>query len=101
MPSPRMTSTNSPTTTTDTTRFMRSLAPLVNHLAADDRGDNRRISDAVALGIRQDVAREHDEIGQLAGLERPAVSLLERGESARQRVRLDRLGGGDLLFREP
>src|SRR5439155_12994027 len=101
MPNPSSTSSIVPTTITWTIRFMPSLALLVNDLAADNGCDDGRLADVVPLRLRQDVARQHDKVGELAARQRAAIAVLERRVSARERVRLDRLRRRDLLLGEP
>src|SRR5689334_1261281 len=101
MNSPPNMSTTTTTISTVTTGRIRSVPPLVDDLAAHDGHDNRRRGDVVRLRRVEDVPRQDDEIGQLAGRDRAAVALLEPGKGTAHRVGLDRLLHRDPLLREP
>src|SRR5688572_7396196 len=70
----------------------------VHDLAADHRDQHLGIPDLV-LWASQDVAVQHDQVGELADLQRALDLLLERHPGAAHRVHPDRLSAGDPLLR--
>src|SRR5579884_1116962 len=76
------------------------IIPIIDDAPVEDRQINTGIGNLHWIDT-QDVVREHDQVGQLAGLNRSLDTVIEAGVRRPHGVGANRLGDGDLLFRNP
>src|SRR3954463_6020551 len=78
----------------------QSRLPLVHDFAAGNGDEHPHILDALWRHV-EDVVAEDDDVGELAARQRALLLLLELRERRAARVRTNRFGNRDLLFRNP